>query len=95
MNDELSDDIKKKFMLPLTIELQDHKEKLFITPQSPLSFPSDICESEISTFFQPDLMETIQGHFYDVLNRHLMCISTNDLPNSGPLLLINIEMSFT
>ena len=29
MNDELSDDIKKKFMLPLTIELQDHKEKVF------------------------------------------------------------------
>ena len=29
MNDELSDDIKKKFILPLTIELQDHKEKVF------------------------------------------------------------------
>ena len=29
MNDELSDGIKKKFMLPLTIELQDHKEKVF------------------------------------------------------------------
>ena len=29
MNDELSDDIKKKFMLPLTTELQDHKEKVF------------------------------------------------------------------
>ena len=29
MNDELSDDIKKKFMLILTIELQDHKEKVF------------------------------------------------------------------
>ena len=29
VNDELSDDIKKKFMLPLTIELQDHKEKVF------------------------------------------------------------------
>ena len=29
MNDELSDDIEKKFMLPLTIELQDHKEKVF------------------------------------------------------------------
>ena len=27
MNDGLSDDIKK--MLPLTIELQDHKEKVF------------------------------------------------------------------
>ena len=36
INDVLSDDIKKKFMLPLTIELQDHKEKCFITPQSPL-----------------------------------------------------------
>ena len=29
MNDELSDDIKKKFMLALTIELQDHKGKVF------------------------------------------------------------------
>ena len=29
MNDGLSGDIKKKFMLPLTIELKDHKEKLF------------------------------------------------------------------
>ena len=29
MNDELSDDIKRKFMLPLTIELLDHKEKVF------------------------------------------------------------------
>ena len=29
MNDELSDDIKKKSMSPLTIELQDHKEKVF------------------------------------------------------------------
>ena len=34
MNDELSDDIKKKFLLPLTIELQDHKEKCFVTPLS-------------------------------------------------------------
>ena len=25
----MNDDIKKKFMLPLTIELQDHKEKVF------------------------------------------------------------------
>ena len=29
MNDELSDDIKKKFMLPRTIEL---KEKCFMVP---------------------------------------------------------------
>ena len=29
MNDGLSDDIKKKFMLPVTIELQDHKEEVF------------------------------------------------------------------
>ena len=29
MNDGLSDDIKKKFMLPLTIELHDPKEKVF------------------------------------------------------------------
>ena len=29
MNDGISDDIKKKFMLPLTIELQDHKGKVF------------------------------------------------------------------
>ena len=29
MNAGLSYDIKKKFMLPLTIELQDHKEKVF------------------------------------------------------------------
>ena len=29
MNDGLSDDIKKKFMLPLTIEPQDRKEKVF------------------------------------------------------------------
>ena len=37
MNDELSYDIKKKFMLPLTAELHDHKEKkCFITLQSPL-----------------------------------------------------------
>ena len=28
-NDKLSDDTKKKFMLPLTTELQDHKEKVF------------------------------------------------------------------
>ena len=38
MNDGLSHDIKKKFMLPLTIELHDSKEKCFITPQSPLLF---------------------------------------------------------
>ena len=38
MNDELSDDVKEKFMLPLTIELQDHKEKLFYNaPVSPIS----------------------------------------------------------
>ena len=36
MNDELSDDVEKKFMLPLTTELQDYKEKYFITPQSSL-----------------------------------------------------------
>ena len=36
MNDELSDDIKKKFMLPLTIELHDHREKVFHnSPVSP------------------------------------------------------------
>ena len=29
MNDGLSDDIKKELMLPLTIEQQDHKEKVF------------------------------------------------------------------
>ena len=29
MNDQLSNDIKKKFMLPMTIEIQDHKEKVF------------------------------------------------------------------
>ena len=29
MNDEPFDDIKKKFMLPLMIELQDHEEKVF------------------------------------------------------------------
>ena len=29
MNDELTDDIKKKFMLPLTIERHDPKEKVF------------------------------------------------------------------
>ena len=28
MNDELFDDIKNKVMLPLTVELQDHKEKV-------------------------------------------------------------------
>ena len=33
MNSELSDDIKKKFMLPLKIELQDHKEKVFHNDQ--------------------------------------------------------------
>ena len=36
MNDELYDDIKKKIMLPLTIELHYHEERCFITPQSPL-----------------------------------------------------------
>ena len=37
MNDELSDDFRKKFVLALTIELQDHiKKKCFITNQSPL-----------------------------------------------------------
>ena len=29
MIDELSGDIKKKFMLPMTIELQHHEEKVF------------------------------------------------------------------
>ena len=29
MNDGLSNDTKKKFMLLLTIDLQDHKEKVF------------------------------------------------------------------
>ena len=39
MNDELSDDIKKKFMLPLTIELQDHKEEvLHNAPVFPTEF---------------------------------------------------------
>ena len=47
MNDELSGNIKKNFMLPLMIELQDHKEKVshngpvyhkvfLITPQFPV-----------------------------------------------------------
>ena len=36
MNDELLDDMKKKFILPLTIELQDHKDKVFHnSPVSP------------------------------------------------------------
>ena len=35
MNDELSDDIKKKFILPQMIELQDHREKVFhVSPTS-------------------------------------------------------------
>ena len=34
---ELSDDIKKKFILPLTTELPDHKEKVFHnTPVFPI-----------------------------------------------------------
>ena len=37
MNDGLSDDIKKEFMLPLTIELHDPKEKVFHNvPVSPI-----------------------------------------------------------
>ena len=36
MDDELSDDIKKKFVLPLSIELQDHKEKVFHNASVPL-----------------------------------------------------------
>ena len=37
MNEELNDDIKKKFMLPLTIELQDHEENVFRNaPVSPV-----------------------------------------------------------
>ena len=43
MNDELSDDIKKKFMLPLTIELQDHKENVFHNaPVSPINIIIDL-----------------------------------------------------
>ena len=39
MNDELSDDIKKKLMLPLMIDLQDRKEKVFHkTPVSPIPY---------------------------------------------------------
>ena len=30
LDDELSGDIETKFMLPLTTELQDHKEKCFV-----------------------------------------------------------------
>ena len=38
MDDELFDDNNKKFMLALTIELQDHKEKVFHNvPVSPIS----------------------------------------------------------
>ena len=36
MNDKLSDDVNKKFMLPLTIEPQDHQEKVFHNAQSSL-----------------------------------------------------------
>ena len=46
MNDALSDDIKKKFMLPLTIELQDHEEKVFhnapVSSTRNLQFESDM-----------------------------------------------------
>ena len=48
MNDELSDDIKKKFILPLTIdhELQDHEEKVFhnapVFPTRNLQFEPNI-----------------------------------------------------
>ena len=42
MNDELSDDINKKFMFPLTIELQDHKEKVFYNEKvSPIPKTTD------------------------------------------------------
>ena len=37
MNDELSDEIKKKFMLTLTIESKDHKEKEFRNAPVPLT----------------------------------------------------------
>ena len=44
MNDELSNDIKKKLMLSLTIELQDHNEKVFrnvpVSPSCPVKFTS-------------------------------------------------------
>ena len=46
MNDKLSYDIKKKFILPLTIELQDHKEKVFqnapVSPTRNLQFEPNI-----------------------------------------------------
>ena len=42
MNDELSDDIKKKFMLSLTIELQDHKKVLHNAPVSPTETDSTL-----------------------------------------------------
>ena len=42
MNDELSDDIKK-FILPLSIELEGHKEKVFRnTPVSPNRFSNSV-----------------------------------------------------
>ena len=47
MNDELSDYFKKMFMLPLTIELQDHKEKVFYN--APVSLTVRIC---VATQFQ-------------------------------------------
>ena len=39
MNDGLSDDIKKKFTLPLTIELHDHIKKVF--HNSPVSLSAE------------------------------------------------------
>ena len=48
MNAELSDDIKKTFILPLTIELQNHKEKCFITPQPLLQFSEGFLSHSVS-----------------------------------------------
>ena len=48
MNDDLSDDIKKKFMLPLTIELQDHEEKVFHNTPVPLLETYNLSQTLVS-----------------------------------------------
>ena len=58
MRDELSDDIKKKLTLPLTIELHDPKEKVFHNaPVSPTRYAFRFnCGPEQCKIFMMELL---------------------------------------
>ena len=71
MNDELSYDIKKKFMKPMTTELQDHKEKVLHNAQVSLGYHFQIQEPKARSGHR-------NGSAEESTNRAIAASQTND-----------------